>query len=127
MTLDQLKWKDELPGFLAVQTQRGMVNPRNAYSQWNLCDYTGDDALRVLDARLVFCQLMGIDLDQLVMPRQTHTTHVAVIDQNYLDEKMEDARKVSIDARRKLLAAKQQDRLNHQAVIQNLKSSLYGF
>ena len=49
------------------------------------------------------------------------------IDQNYLDEKMEDARKVSIDARRKLLAAKQQDRLNHQAVIQNLKSSLYGF
>ena len=49
------------------------------------------------------------------------------IDQNYLDEKMEDARAVSQEARRKILAAKQQDRLNHQATIQNLKSSLYGF
>lgn len=49
------------------------------------------------------------------------------IDQNYLDEKMEDARAVSQEARRKILAAKQQDRLNHQVAIQNLKSSLYGF
>lgn len=56
------------------------------------------------------------------MSRQTKD-----IDQNYLDEKMEDARAVSQEARRKILAAKQQDRLNHQAVIQNLKSSLYGF
>jgi hypothetical protein len=49
------------------------------------------------------------------------------IDQNYLDEKMEDARAVSQEARRKILAAKQQDRLNHQVAIQKLKSSLYGF
>jgi hypothetical protein len=49
------------------------------------------------------------------------------IDQNYLDEKMEDARAVSQEARRKILAAKQQDRLNHQVAIQNLKTSLYGF
>ena len=49
------------------------------------------------------------------------------IDQNYLDEKMEDARAVSQEARRKILAAKQQDRISHQAAIQNLKSSLYGF
>lgn len=56
------------------------------------------------------------------MSRQTKD-----IDQNYLDEKMEDARAVSQEARRKILAAKQQDRLNHQSAIQNLKSSLYGF
>ena len=85
MTVEQLTITGEMPGIKAVQVQRGTVDHRNAYSQWNLCDYTGDDALRVLDARLVFCQQMGIDLDQLVMPRQTHTTHVAVIDQAYLD------------------------------------------
>ena len=89
MTVEQLTITGEMPGIKAVQVQRGTVDHRNAYSQWNLCDYTGDDALRVLDARLVFCQLMGIDLDQLVMPRQTHTTHVAVIDQNYLDADIE--------------------------------------
>ena len=69
----------------AVQTLRGVVVQGDAYSQWNLCDYTGDDALQVLYARLAFCQQMGITLDQLVMPRQTHSSNVKVIDQNYLD------------------------------------------
>lgn len=56
------------------------------------------------------------------MSRQTKD-----IDQNYLDEKMEDARAASQEARRKILATKQQDRINHQEAIQNLKTSLYGF
>ena len=85
MTIEQLKWAGDMPGIRAVQVQRGTVDRRNPYSQWNLCDYTSDDALRVLDARLVFCQQIGIDLDQLVMPRQTHTTHVEIIDQAYLN------------------------------------------
>ena len=83
MTLQQLKLTCDAPGIGVVQTLRGEVEQRNPYSQWNLCDYTGDDALRVLNARLTFCQQMGIDLDQLVMPRQSHTTHVAVIDQDF--------------------------------------------
>lgn len=74
-----------MPGISAVQTLRGVAEKGDAYSQWNLCDYTGDDALRVLDARLAFCQHMGITLDQLIMPRQTHSSNVKVIDQNYLD------------------------------------------
>jgi YfiH family protein len=85
MTLQQLKLTCDAPGIGVVQTLRGEVEPRNPYSQWNLCDYTGDDALRVLNARLTFCQQMGIALDQLVMPRQSHTTHVAVIDQDFFD------------------------------------------
>ena len=85
ISIKPLLWTKPLKGVSAFQTTRGQANPRNPYSEYNLCDYTGDDALRVLDARLVFCQQMGIDLDQLVMPRQTHTTHVAVIDQAYLD------------------------------------------
>ncbi|MBP5561262.1 MAG: peptidoglycan editing factor PgeF [Muribaculaceae bacterium] len=68
----------------AVQNLRGEVVSTDAYSQYNLCDYTGDDPLRVMDARKVFCQLMNIDPDRLVMPRQRHTTHVAVIDDDFI-------------------------------------------
>ena len=84
MILDKLTQEN---GILVVQTQRGQVKANNAYSQWNLCDYTGDDALRVLDARVQFCQQLGIDLDHLVMPRQTHSTNVKVIDQDFIDAK----------------------------------------
>ena len=68
----------------AVQTLRGEVDPTDAYSQHNLCDYTGDDPLRVMNARKEFCRLMDIDPGRLVMPRQRHTTHVAVIDNDFI-------------------------------------------
>lgn len=86
MILDKLIQED---GILVVQTQRGQVKANNAYSQWNLCDYTGDNALRVLDARVQFCQQLGIDLDHLVVPRQTHSINVKVIDQDFIDASIE--------------------------------------
>lgn len=73
---------------------RGEVDRRNAYSGVNLCDYVGDDALRVLDARITLAMQLGVDLDDLVMPRQTHSCRVAVIDERFrlMDiEKQEDA------------------------------------
>ncbi len=85
MEINELIFNEVLPGVRAVQTLRGKVNNGNAYSQWNLCDYTGDDALRVLDGRLAFCRQVDITLDQLIMPRQTHSSVVKVIDQDYLD------------------------------------------
>lgn len=85
MTLKQLKLTCDAPAVRVVQTLRGKADPRNPYSQWNLCDYTGDDALRVLNARITFAQQLGIELDQLVMPRQSHTCHVAVIDNDFRD------------------------------------------
>jgi YfiH family protein len=48
-----------------------------------LCDYVGDDALRVLDARISLAMQLGIDLDDLIMPRQTHSCRVAVIDKRF--------------------------------------------
>ena len=95
MTLEELTLKNCGGRVRAVQTGRGKVAAGDTYSQWNLCDYTGDDALRVLDARMRFCRQIGIDLDHLVMPRQRHTTNVAVIDRDYLD--------ASIDAQDSLL------------------------
>lgn len=85
MVLEKLFLTGSPHSIEVVQTTRGRVVAGKPYSQHNLCDYTGDDALRVLDARLQFCDIMGIDLDQLVMPRQSHTTCVRVIDRGFLD------------------------------------------
>lgn len=90
MILDKLILKGCDERFTALHTQRGEVIKNDTYSQWNLCDYTGDDALRVLDARMQFCQKLGIDLDHLLMPRQTHSTNVKVLDQNFLDASIEE-------------------------------------
>ncbi|MBR1803508.1 MAG: peptidoglycan editing factor PgeF [Muribaculaceae bacterium] len=85
MELEQLTWSKPLEGITAFQVTRGKVNPRNPYSEYNLCDYTGDDALRVLNARIELCAALGIDMDRLVMPRQVHGTHIAIIDNDYFN------------------------------------------
>ena len=55
------------------------------------------------------------------------TRQAKAVSQDYLDTQMEKAREVSIDARKKLLAAKQQERVEHRQKILELKTSLYGF
>ena len=100
ITLEELTWSRPVPGITAFQVTRGQTEPRNPYSQYNLCDYTGDDALRVLNARLELCSRLGIDMDCLVMPRQTHGTQVAVIDSNFMDAAIneQEAMLESVDA-----------------------------
>ena len=85
ITLKPLLWTKPLKGVSAFQTTRGQANPRNPYSEYNLCDYTGDDALRVLNARIELCSVLGIDMDHLVMPRQVHGNNIAVIDQDFMN------------------------------------------
>ena len=81
--LENLKFAVPVEGVEAFSTTRGEVDRRNAYSGVNLCDYVGDDALRVLDARLTLAMKLGVDLDDIVMPRQTHSCQVAVIDEAF--------------------------------------------
>ena len=83
MELERLDFVTAVEGVEAFSTTRGEVDRRNAYSGVNLCDYVGDDALRVLDARLTLAMQLGVDLDDLVMPRQTHSCRVAVIDERF--------------------------------------------
>lgn len=83
MELEILKFIDTVEGVEAFSTTRGEVDGRNAYSGVNLCDYVGDDALRVLDARITLAMQLGVDLDDLIMPRQTHSCRVAVIDEAF--------------------------------------------
>ena len=83
MELEKLDFVRSVEGVEAFSTTRGQVDGRNAYSGVNLCDYVGDDALRVLDARLTLAMQLGVDLDDLVMPRQTHSCRVAVVDERF--------------------------------------------
>ena len=83
MELELLNFAKLVEGVEAFSTTRGEVDRRNAYSGVNLCDYVGDDALRVLNARITLAMQLGVDLDDLVMPRQTHSCRVAIIDEAF--------------------------------------------
>lgn len=98
--LEKLDFAKSVEGVEAFSTTRGQVDGRNAYSGVNLCDYVGDDALRVLDARLTLAMQLGVDLDDLVMPRQTHSCRVAVIDERFraLDIDQQEAALEGVDA-----------------------------
>ncbi len=80
MTLDELKFNGDAKRVRVFQTQRGKVDTRDPYSQWNLCDYTNDNAQRVFDARVELCQQLDIDNEHLIMPQQTHSCRVTTID-----------------------------------------------
>jgi hypothetical protein len=100
MELDFLSFPKPVEGVEAFSTTRGEVDGRNPYSGVNLCDYVADDALRVLDARLTLAMQLGVDLDDLVMPRQTHSCRVAVIDERFraLDIDQQEAALEGVDA-----------------------------
>ena len=83
MELEKLDFDCLVEGVEAFSTTRGAVVARNPYSGVNLCDYVGDDALRVLDSRIALAMQLGIDLEDLVMPRQTHSCRVDVIDERF--------------------------------------------
>ena len=89
MTIEELSLKNCDERVRAVQTTRGTVVAGDNYSQWNLCDYTGDDPQRVLEARLLFCRQMEIEPDHLIMPQQRHTNHLAVIDRDFMNAPVE--------------------------------------
>ena len=98
--LDILRFSRPVEGVEAFCTTRGVVEGRNPYSGVNLCDYVGDDALRVLDARIMLAMQLGVDLDDVVMPRQTHSCRVAVIDGAFrtLDIDRQEAALEGVDA-----------------------------
>lgn len=82
--IKHLDFSTPADGVTVFTTERGEVNARNKYSDFNVCNYTGDDALHALDCRMQLCMELGIDMDSLVMPHQTHSARVAVIDDAYM-------------------------------------------
>lgn len=78
--IERLDFAVQVPGVLAFSTLRGEVVAADAYSEVNLCDYTGDDSLHVTRNRRALCEHLHILPDRLVMPRQSHTTRVLHVD-----------------------------------------------
>lgn len=84
LNINQLFFTKPTTEVEAFNVLRGEAHSDNPYSEVNLCDYTGDNPLHVLQSRLALCRRLNIGLDKLVMPRQTHTTQVAVIDEDFM-------------------------------------------
>lgn len=62
-------------------TSRGATDASSsAYSDFNPCHYTGDDPEHVAASRLLLAGELGIADEALIVPRQTHSSRVCVID-----------------------------------------------
>lgn len=64
---------------VAFSTLRSAKNPQCPYDGFNICHYTGDDPMHIADCRKALANLLDITTDRLIVPRQTHSTNVAVI------------------------------------------------
>lgn len=74
--------------FSAFFTYRGdMCDAESPYAGFNVCHYTGDSPEHISHCRTLLCGHLGIDEEALVVPRQTHSTNVAVIDHIPFDGK----------------------------------------
>lgn len=67
------------PGIVALSTCRGCVVEGDSYSGFNACHYTGDDMAHVRACRKQLCGMLGVEYENLIIPRQTHSLNVAVI------------------------------------------------
>lgn len=64
----------------AFSTFRDADDPSGTYSGFNACHYTGDSPEHIDKCRIALCRMLGIDRRHLIIPRQTHSCNVAVID-----------------------------------------------
>lgn len=69
-----------IPGVVAKSTCRGCVIENDNYSGFNACHYTGDNEEHVDECRNKLCEMLGINRESLIIPRQTHSLNVAVVD-----------------------------------------------
>lgn len=68
-------------GAVAFSTLRGCAEPVNPYDGFSVCDYTGDDPAHVASRRNAVADMLGLDsAESLILPRQTHTANVAIVD-----------------------------------------------
>ena len=76
-------------GILAFSTERGFVDADAPYDVFYITWYTDDDAQHVADCRRDLCQMLEIDDQHLVLPRQVHGTKVAEVTAENLGDRFE--------------------------------------
>ncbi len=70
----------------AFSTLRTAEDPSLPYSGFSVCHYTGDDIGHVAACREALAKELHIDAGQLIIPRQTHSANVAIIDSIAFDQ-----------------------------------------
>ena len=72
-----------LPGAYAFTTLRDCADPDSPYDGFNACHYTGDAPGHIAGCRTAASIELGLaSPDLLILPRQTHTADVAVVDRH---------------------------------------------
>ena len=69
-------------GIVHFSTLRGDYAQNDPYSQYNLCDYTGDNIDHVHKCRSLFADALEISVDCMWFPRQVHGTTIVEVDEN---------------------------------------------
>ena len=72
-----------LPAIRAFSTQRDCTDPYAPYCGFSTCHYTADNSENVAACRATLARELGIDSCRLIIPRQTHSANVRVIDENF--------------------------------------------
>lgn len=65
--------------FSVMRGDIGEVDVESPYAGFNVCHYTGDDPGHIALCRSELAAYLGIDIDKLLIPRQTHSINVAVV------------------------------------------------
>lgn len=74
-------------GITAFSTKRGMdVDVTDLYGGYSICDYTGDDENKVKMCRKALCDFLHIPLQNLIVPRQIHSSRVLVLSDEKIDQ-----------------------------------------
>lgn len=64
-----------------------------SYATFNVNKYCGDNPDHVELNRKMLCSSLGIDNDKLVIPHQTHSDHIEIIDDKFLNKTLEEKEK----------------------------------
>lgn len=82
MTTDSVPFIEHAltPTVRVLFSQRRNIDTDNPYSGFNACDYTGDSPEHVLSCRHLLCRHLNISINRLIMPRQSHSLNIAVVD-----------------------------------------------
>lgn len=81
MAIDAIDLHLPDPGrIIAFSTRRNASDPSDPYCGFNVCHYTADSPTHVDSCRNRLCDYLHISRDRLILPRQTHSLNVAIID-----------------------------------------------
>ena len=71
----------------AFSTYRGKGSDN--YAEFNITHYCGDTKEHVAECRLELCEELGIEDNNLILPRQTHGNKVICIDREFIEQSKE--------------------------------------